>query len=307
MILIIVGPTAVGKSDAAVEIARQVPSEIVAVDSMQVYRGMEIGTSKPPASLRKEIPHHGLDLADPEEEFDVARYVQAVRPRLQEIEARGRMPILVAGSGLYLRALLDGLCDAPGKSAAVRQELLEEAQEKGTQVLHARLLGVDPESAARIHPNDLRKIVRALEVYQVSGQPLSQWHRETHPFVESPETLKFIGLTCERTLLYRRIEERIDGWLGNGWLEEARDLHRRSLSMTARKALGYQELFRYLEGELDWESCVHLMKRNSRRYAKRQLTWFGADTRIEWMDLHGTSPRRIDFLQRLPLPRSLAC
>jgi tRNA dimethylallyltransferase len=304
-VLAIVGPTGIGKSEAALEIARQVPSgaEIVVVDSMQVYRGMDLGTSKPSPSLRREIPHHGLDLADPSEDFDVARYVELVRPVISEIQRRGRLPILVAGCGLYLRALLDGLCPAPGRFPEIRQELLQEAEDKGTSFLHARLKKVDSDSAAKIHPNDLRKIVRALEVFQASGVPLSRWHRKTEPFV-APEELEIFGLSRDRSDLYRRIEERIDRWLDAGWLEEARGLMERPLSMTAKKALGYQELFRYLRGGIEWERCVSLIKQNTRRYAKRQWTWFRADPRVQWID--GTNPGSLRLLHRQPLSRLLA-
>lgn len=288
MILSIVGPTGVGKTEVAYLLARLVPSEIVAVDSMQVYRGMDRGTGKPDASLRREIPHHGLDLVDPEEEFDAAKFRRLMVPVIREIQARGHLPVLVGGSGLYARALLDGLCQAPGKDPFRREQLLQEGREKGAPALHARLKEVDPEAAGRIHPNDLRRIVRALEVFLVSGRRLSRWQGETTDPLEGEKRL--IGLTRAREDLYRRVEERIEGWLGEGWLEEARGLHRRALSRTAREALGYRELFAFLEGGADWATTVSLIKRNTRRYAKRQIAWFRADPRLEWLPVDGLSP-----------------
>jgi len=288
MILAIVGPTGIGKTEAAVALARRVPSEIIVVDSMQVYRGMNRGTGKPDASLRREIPHHGLDLVDPEQEFDAAKFRNLIVPVIEEIQSRGHLPILVGGSGLYFRAVLDGLCQAPGKDPFVREKLLQEGQEKGAAALHAQLQEADPEAAGRIHPNDLRRIVRALEVFLVSGRRLSRWQGETTQPLEGEKRL--IGLTCDRQILYRRIEERIDGWLEAGWLEEASRLSRRNLSRTAGEALGYRELFAFLEGEFDWETTVSLIKRNTRRYAKRQLAWFRADSRVEWIPVDGRAP-----------------
>ena len=288
MILAVVGPTGIGKTEAAVAVARRVPSEIVVIDSMQVYRGMDRGTGKPDASLQQEIPHHGLDLIEPEQEFDAVSFRNRIVPVIQGIQGRGHLPILVGGSGLYMRAVLDGLCHAPGKDPFRREQLLREGQEKGAVVLHTRLAGVDPTAAERIHPNDLRRIVRALEVFLVSGRPLTHWQEETTQPLEGEKRL--VGLTCDRGLLYRRIEERIGGWLKAGWLEEARGLSRRNLSRTAREALGYRELFAHLEGESDWETTVSLIKRNTRRYAKRQLAWFRADPRVEWIPVDEMAP-----------------
>ena len=249
---------------------------------------MDRGTGKPDASLQREIPHHGLDLIEPEQEFDAANFRNRIVPVIQGIQGRGRLPILVGGSGLYMRAVLDGLCQAPGKDPFRREQLLREGQEKGAAVLHARLAGVDPAAAERIHANDLRRIVRALEVFFVSGRTLTHWQEETTNPLEGEKRL--IGLICDRGLLYRRIGERIDGWLRAGWPEEARGLSRRDLSRTAREALGYRELFAFLEGESDWETTVSLIKRNTRRYAKRQIAWFRADPRIEWIPIDERTP-----------------
>jgi len=286
-LLAIVGPTGVGKTEAAMALARLAPAEIVAVDSMQLYQGMDAGTGKPDCSMRAAVPHHGLDLADPEEEFSVAAYVEQVRPALEQIRERGRLPILVAGSGLYLRALLDGLCAAPGQNPELRKELIDEAGRVGSPALHARLQKLDPTAAARIHPNDLRRIIRALEVHSLSGQPLSVLQKETVGLLDHGWRAQRIGLTCDRELLYRRIESRIDGWLAQGWVEEAKKLHARPLSRTAREALGYRELFNWLEGRTDWQTTVQKIKQNTRRYAKRQWTWFKADPRVEWMRTDG--------------------
>ncbi len=271
--------------------ARRIPSEIVCVDSMQLYRGMDIGTGKPEEALRREVLHHGIDLADPEEEFNIARYAALIRPEIEAIRSRQRFPILVGGSGLYVRALLEGLSPAPGEDRVLREQLIAQAKTEGSHILHARLKEVDPVASERIHSNDVRRIVRALEVYLSTGQPFTQWHKESKLSSEKGEgDCLFFGLTCKRELLYQRIEERIDGWLARGWLEEARALSRRQLSRTAREALGYRELFAYLDGSTDWESTVKQIKQHTRWYAKRQETWFRKGPKpIRWIDVEEKS------------------
>ncbi len=281
--LALVGPTGVGKTEAAIAVARRIPAEIVVVDSMQVYRGMDVGTGKPPEWMRRQVHHHGLDLADPEEEFDVARYVGLVRPRLKEIRGRRKLPLLVGGSGLYLRALMDGICEAPGQDLGLRERLMERERSDGAGTLHSQLKRVDSECAARIHPNDLRRVVRALEVYSLTGEPMSGWQRDTTQSFLKGQEIRVVGLFFQRDLLYQRIEARVDGWLEGGWLEESRRLAQRRLSRTASKALGYQELFAYLRGEHRWAETRRLIHRNTRRYAKRQLAWFRADRRVRWI------------------------
>ena len=283
------GPTGIGKSETALALAREIPAEIVAVDSMQVYRGMEIGTGKPSMEIRRQVPHHGLDLADPEEEFDAPRYARAMAPVIEEIRRRGRWAILTAGCGLYLRILRRGLCEAPGKDPEVRARLLGRGEAEGSAVLHARLAEVDPSAARRIHSNDLRRVVRALEVYEVTGRPMTQWHEEQKPPLQ--DDWRVVGLDCDRQKLYERIETRIDGWLAAGWAEEAKILSGRKLSLTAREALGYRELFDHFRGGRGWEETRALIHRNTRRYAKRQLSWFRHEAGIEWISA-GSDPFR---------------
>ena len=280
-VIVLAGPTGIGKSEAALALAAEIPAEIVAVDSMQVYRGMDIGTGKPSAEIRRRVPHHGIDLAEPEEEFDAIRYAQAVAPVIEGVRRRGRWAILTAGCGLYLRVLRRGICDAPGKDPRVRARLLEQASAEGAAALHARLAEVDPAAARRIHSNDLRRAVRALEVYEVTGRPMSRWHEEQE--IPGRDDWRVVGLDCGRQQLYEKIEARIDGWLAGGWIEEAGVLARRSLSLTAREALGYRELFGHLQGRTGWAETRALIHRNTRRYAKRQLSWFRHEPGVEWI------------------------
>lgn len=289
----VVGPTGIGKSEVAYELCRRLPAEIVAVDSMQVYRGMDVGTGKPDASLRRLFPHHGLDLVEPEEPFNAAQFVREVSPQIASIQERGLRPILVGGSGLYLRGLLDGFSPAPGEDPLVRQRLIAQGIEEGSPCLHAELERVDSISAGRIHPNDLKRVVRALEVFQLTGEPISRWHERTVSPLDLKKNCLIVGLTSSRDLLYSQIEARIDRWLANGWCDEARALSQRALSQTAREALGYKELFGHLKGLLDWNQTVALIKRNTRRYAKRQWSWFRPDSRIRWIEVDGLNPRAI--------------
>ncbi len=279
-VLVLAGPTGIGKSETALALAGEIPAEIVAVDSMQVYRGMEIGTGKPSEETRRGVPHHGMDLADPEEEFDAVRYAEAVSPVIEEIRRRGRWAVLTAGCGLYLRVLRQGICEAPGRDPEVRARLLEQASREGAAALHTRLAEVDPAAARRIHPSDVRRVARALEVFEVTGRPLTRWHQDQE--IPPREDWRMIGLDCDRQRLYGKIEQRIDGWLAGGWIEEARALAERPLSRTAREALGYRELFAHFEGRADWASTRELIHRNTRRYAKRQLSWFRHEAGVEW-------------------------
>jgi len=260
---------------------------------MQVYRRMDIGTGKPTEEVRRRVPHHGIDLAEPEEEFDVLRYVESVVPAIEGIQRKGRWAILTAGCGLYLRVLLRGICDAPGKDPEVRAKLLEQAASDGPSRLHARLSEVDREAARRIHPNDLRRVVRALEVFEVTGRPMTSWWAEKGRTVSALGDCRIIGLTCERDNLYQRVEARIDSWLASGWLEEARSLASRNLSLTAREALGYRELFNHLQGRSDWAATRLLIHRNTRRYAKRQLSWFRHEPGVSWVNVQQRDPRSV--------------
>ncbi len=294
LIVVIVGPTAVGKTEVALEVAARLRGEIVSCDSMQVYRGMDIGTAKPSLAERARIPHHVIDVADPDEPFNVARFQELARAAIDDIVARGASPILVGGTGLYVQAVVDGfLFPWSGASADIRRSLEREARERGVQALHARLEEVDRVAARKIHPNDARRIIRALEVYLSTGRPISDlWTagavgRGGRGRALPPDSLVVIGLVRDRESLYERIDRRCERMVAAGLADETAQLLARGYerALTAAQALGYREMVAYLRGRSTLAEAVALIKRNTRRYAKRQLTWFRADPRVEWVDL----------------------
>ncbi|MEA2972315.1 MAG: tRNA dimethylallyltransferase [Actinomycetota bacterium] len=295
--LCLVGPTASGKSGLALELARRLPDvELVSVDSMQVYRGMDIGTAKPTAAERAEIPHHLLDLADPTEDFSVARFQAAAEAAIADIERRGHRALLVGGTGLYLQAVVDGL-RLPGRWPDVRAELEKEAEREPAAVgaLHQRLADADPAAAARIEPGNTRRIVRALEVTLGSGQPFSSFGPGLDAYPTSTR-FRLAGVWLPRAVLDRRIEDRYGAQLAAGFLDEVRALPPR-LSRTAAQALGYRELLAHLAGAtatLD-EALAEAVRR-TRQFARRQQSWFRRDPRITWL---GTSQNPVDLLPAL--------
>lgn len=289
VLVAIVGPTAAGKSALALRLAERLGAEIVSADSMQVYRRMDIGTAKPTPLERERVPHHGLDLVDPSELFSVADYRRIARDAIARVRARGRLPLLVGGTGLYVRAVVDGLgLSAPGPDWALRRRLEQLADRYGNEYLHRRLAAVDPVTAARLHPNDRRRVIRALEVYELSGRPLSYFHaRDRERREQEGERALLFGITRPRDSLYRRIEERVDEQIRQGLLSEVRALLHRGFgeNIVSLQALGYKEFLPYLAGQEPLADGVHRLKRNTRQLARRQLIWFRADRRIQWLDL----------------------
>ncbi|GAB4348863.1 MAG: tRNA (adenosine(37)-N6)-dimethylallyltransferase MiaA [Candidatus Abyssubacteria bacterium] len=284
-LLVVCGPTAVGKSMVGILLAEWLDGEIISADSMQVYRGLDIGTDKVPPELRARVPHHMIDIAEPSEGFSAARYEREARQVIDRLVAEGKLPIVVGGSGLYIRALIQGIFPAPPASADIRNRLKREAAEHGVRMLHERLAAVDPAYARVASPTDLRRIVRALEVFELTGTPFSAWH-ERHQAERTPRKAFLVGLTRGRDDLYRRIDSRVDQMFAQGLVRETQSLCQKShlRALKNLKALGYTEVLSYLEGRLSLEDAIHLTKRNSRRYAKRQMTWFRKET-VRWVEL----------------------
>ncbi len=280
----LVGPTAVGKTEVALALGRREDLEVVAVDSMQVYRGMDIGTAKPTPRQRAEVPHHMIDVLEPGERCNVARFCGMARRAMRGIRQRGRRPLLVGGSPMYLKGLLWGLMPAPPRDPQVRERLRRRSEREGSGALHRRLERLDPEAAQRIHPNDVQRLVRALEVCELTGAPISE---KQDQFDGEPQIDHImLGLRRPRPELYRRINRRVDRMMEAGLVEEVRFLRHR-LGPQASQALGYKQLVRYLEGEISLEEAVRLIKRDTRRYARHQLTWFRHFPELRWVEAGG--------------------
>lgn len=282
-IIALVGPTGSGKTRLSLELAAAWGAEIVNCDSRQVFRGLDIGTAKPTAAERAGVPHHLFDVVAPDAPFDAARYAALARAAIDAIAARGRRVVVVGGTGLYLKALRYGLFAGPPAAAALRARLLaEEAAAPGT--LRARLAARDPVTAARLHPRDRVRIVRALEVLELTGRPLSAWHGQ-HAFAGGALAMRVIGLASEREALYARLDARCAAMLAAGLLDEIRALTARGYGpeLPALRSIGYRQMGAHLRGECDLETALAAMRRATRQFAKRQLTWFRADPTVEWV------------------------
>jgi len=270
-LVVVLGPTAVGKSRVAVQVARHFSTEVLTADSRQVYRGMDIGTDKPTMAERGDIPHRLIDLVDPDDSFNAGRYRQAAVAEVNRLHAARQLPLVVGGTGLYIRTLVRGLCPAPPADHQVRAELLTIAPDRR----YAELVRVDAETARRLHPHEEAKVIRALEIHRLTGEPMSVIHRR-HAFENAPFAPLLIGLDRPKDQLYRRIEERIDWQLANGVVEETRALLDRGYGreLGAMKGLGYRQVASHLAGDYDYEAMVQRFKRDTRHFAKRQMTWF---------------------------------
>lgn len=289
----IVGPTAVGKTAVAEALAARIGGEIISADAMQVYRGMDIGTAKP-SPAERAVPYHCIDLVEPGEAYSAARYQADARAAIADIHARGHHAVLCGGTGLYVRAAVDDWTFPAGEpSTATRDRLDALARELGPEGLHALLARRDPDAAALIHPNNVRRVVRALEMLETGASYARQ--AERFSVRESIFPTVFVGLTCERYALYSRIDARVDAMVDAGLLDEVRGLLEHGLrdALTAQQAIGYKELVPVLESGTDLAAAVDDIKRTTRRYAKRQLTWFRADPRVVWLDSTATTPAEI--------------
>lgn len=282
-VLFIVGPTASGKSRLALEIACMLGGEIVSADSRQIYKCMDIGTAKPGPEERSRAPHHLIDFLLPDALFSAGEFGRMARSKIEEIASRKKTALVVGGSGLYIRAAADGVFESRYRDEGVRTKLKHQAESSGAEALHRRLAEIDPDAAGKIHPNDLKRIVRALEVYELSGEPISQI-RKTRTKPGSFEPV-FFGLDWKRADLYGRIDERVDEMIRNGLVQEVMKLKDMGYGpeCNALDSVGYREVFQYFNGKISFDEMVSLVKQNTRRFAKRQLTWFRADKRIRWI------------------------
>ncbi|MCU0607377.1 MAG: tRNA (adenosine(37)-N6)-dimethylallyltransferase MiaA [Candidatus Edwardsbacteria bacterium] len=281
-VTVIAGPTAAGKTAAGIALAQRLGAEIVSADSRQVYKYLDIGTAKPTTAERASVPHHLVDFLDPDRPYSAADYAADAREAMDALDAQGK-PYIVGGSGLYLRALIEGLAAIPPADAALRQEFSEFAGSHGKAALHQRLAEVDPATAARLAPNDTVRITRALEVHRLTGKPISQWHSNER--VKDHRTYRLVVLDAGRDELYARIERRIDAMIQQGLVDEVRGILDQGYapSLNALRTVGYRETIAHLNGEYELDRAIELVKQNTRNFAKRQLTWFRGMKQAEWM------------------------
>jgi tRNA dimethylallyltransferase len=283
-VLFLVGPTGAGKSELALKIAKKINGEIISCDAMQVYRGMNIGTAKPTPKEQKSVPHHLINLVSPKSECSVFKHRLLALDAIRKIHSKGKLPIVVGGSGLYIKALLNGIAPQPGRKSKVRKKLELEAQKNGLSRLYSKLKRLDPKRAQEIHPHDKRRIIRALEIFELSKKKPSRWHEETTGSLESFGIKPVIfGLTRKREELYKRIERRVDRMFEQGWVNEVKWIKRLGFSKTAFAAIGYREILEYLKGKRSIEDAKSEIKKRTRHLAKRQFTWFRRNPRIEWI------------------------
>ncbi len=297
-VLAVVGPTASGKTALAIEAALRLDTEIVSADSMQFYRGMEIGTGAPEPAELARVKHHFIGHLDPSEEISAGAYAEVARREVVTLNNAGRTAVVVGGSGLYIQALIDGIFDGPARDPAIRERLDAQAAAEGSKVLHSRLAEIDPAYATRIDSMDLRRIVRGLEVFEITGRPLSVLHAEQggHSF-----DAQWVAVNYPRPELYDRINRRVDAMFEVGFVAELEALVASGYEehILRLKSLGYREVLGYLRGESTLDKAVETMKMNTRRYAKRHLIWFRADTRLQWLDPNALETVSFQMKQRL--------
>lgn len=289
-LLVILGPTATGKTELSLHVAKKINGEIISADSMQIYRDMDIGTAKVKQEIRNEIPHHMIDIISPEEEFSVAEYQEMVDELISSIHKQNKFPIMVGGTGLYIKAVIEGfLLPDMEKDPGLRKKLRTEASKYGNKHVHNKLKEVDPPLAEKLHPNDLRRVIRGIEICHQTGKTKTEYIREQKNKPDRYNALK-IGLTRNRNKLYERINKRVDIMLKKGLITEVENLQKKyKLSKTARQALGYKEIISYLNGKIDKKEAINEIKQGTRHLAKKQLTWFKRDERINWINLSQTS------------------
>ncbi|MFA6349635.1 MAG: tRNA (adenosine(37)-N6)-dimethylallyltransferase MiaA [Candidatus Omnitrophota bacterium] len=292
-IIFLVGPTAVGKSDTALLLAKKINGAIISCDSMQIYKGMDIVTSKPVMSARKRVKHYLMDEIGLKEEFDVSKYRQMALKVIDRVIAKGKIPIFVGGTGLYVSTLVNGLFENKVGDRALVKKLYSQAEKYGRMVLYKKLKKIDPKAASKIHPNDLKRIIRALEVFKTTGKPISRLQAQRSGLAEDYD-VKIFFLNLPRDVLYERINLRVDKMFKKGLLKEVARLSKKGLSRTASYAIGIKEINGYLKGEYPLEEARLRMQLNTRHYAKRQITWFRKETRAKWINIKANdTPKRI--------------
>ena len=303
-LVVICGPTGVGKTELSIRVAEEFGGQIVSADSMQVYRYMDIGTAKPSREERARVPHHMIDVADPDDEFSAGRYARMARKIIADLHGNGILPIMVGGTGLYIKACLHGLFRKRSADPVILKKLEEEAREKGSRAMHEKLAGLDPESAGKIEPGDLFRIVRAIEIFESTGKTATEYRKE-HGFSENPFDALQLCLHSDREKLYNDINRRVDTMIAMGLEKEVQRLLEMGYSqdLPSMQSIGYRHFAAFLQGRVPREYAVETMKRDTRRYAKRQLTWFRSVPEIVWVDKKD-GLEKVRFLVRMFLRRT---
>lgn len=294
-VIVICGPTSVGKTSVGIELAKYFNGEIVSADSMQIYRYMNIGTAKPTEAEQAEVPHHMINIIDPDEPFDAETYSTMARKKIRSLANKGTVPFIVGGTGFYIKALEYGLFDPGPSNPTIRERLRAEAETYGPDFLYEQLIKADPDIATNIHPNDTYRIIRALEVYEMTGKGISI-HQNNHSFSDNLFRVLKISLQMERKELYERIDQRVDWMIEAGFVDEVQGLLNRGYhaGLKSMQSIGYRHITDFINKQISWDDAVRTMKRDTRRYAKRQFAWFNADDSVKWFE-----PRQMEQLHSL--------
>ena len=294
-IIVICGPTGLGKTSVSIELAIDFHGEIIGADSMQIYRYMDIGTAKPTLNEQARVPYHLIDIVDPDDPFDAAGFAKMAGEMIMKLHAEGIVPFVVGGTGLYIKSLVHGLSNAGPADTDIRKRLKEVELLHGSGFLYEKLSKCDPEAAERIHPNDTYRIIRALEVYEATGMAISQYSKD-HRFENRRFNVLKIGLHIERETLYERINQRVDAMIAAGLVDEVKMLLNRGYSedLKSMQSIGYRHMIDFIKGRITWEETLRTLKRDTRRYAKRQMTWFKADPEIVWAE-----PEQLDYIKEM--------
>jgi len=287
-VIVIVGPTCSGKTNLSLKLSQLIPSEIISADSRQIYKYLDIGTAKPSKNQLKKATHHLIDILDPSENYDASLFEKDAEKIIDEIFKKNKTPIIVGGSGLYIKALIDGIFGTADKDEEYRKELHQKRKEYGNELLYKELKKVDPESAAKMLPQNWKRVMRALEVFHTSGQPIWKHHQRQSSEKENKYLFRQFGLNWDRNILYENIDKRVDEMIANGFVDEVKNIleigHDNNLN--SLNTVGYKEIIQHLDGKISLERAIELIKRNTRHYAKRQMTWFRKDKRIYWFDVN---------------------
>jgi tRNA dimethylallyltransferase len=290
-VIVIVGPTSSGKTYLSFKITEKIRSEIISADSRQMYKFLNIGTAKPSVDQLLNIPHHLIDFLDPSENYDVSLFEKDAERIIEQIQNKNKIPIVVGGSGLYVKALIDGIFETAGKDEEYQKELHQKRKKFGNEFLYEELKKVDPLSAEKMLPQNWKRVMRALEVFHTTGQPIWMHHQKQSSLKEKKYDFRQFGLNWDRKILYERINERVDWMIENGLVEEVNNILNLGYdkNLNSLNTVGYKEIIQHLDGEISLERAIELIKRNTRHYAKRQMTWFRKDKRIHWFDINDTN------------------